>query len=91
MDRSGYIKDYVKRLLGMMVMILVFVLGITLLYFSSLLVGQQEMLKTTDGDILYSDEVKHSDEPATIVVENDENLKIRHIAPLSPVEDVKSL
>ena len=93
MEKSEFIKDSIKRILGMMVMILVFAIGIFVLYFSSLLVGQQEMLKTTGEEfIIYlDDEEEHevmSRTESTTSGEKDDNTGVRVVKPLAPVEGV---
>lgn len=93
MEKTEFIKDSVKRILGMSVMILVFVIGILALYFSSLLIGQQETLKTSEDEfIIYLDEgethKESSETDSPIVVLNDDNLTVREVKPLSPTEGV---
>ena len=94
MEKSEFIKDSVKRILGMMVMILVFVVGILALYFSLLLVGQQETLKTTEDEyIVYLDEGEKQETPSekdgSVVVVNDDSLRVQVVTPLTPTEGVK--
>ena len=94
MEKSEFIKNSVKRILGMMIMILVFTIGILALYFSALLVGQQETLKTTGEEfIIYLDEGGGNEETAktdsAVFVEIDDNLRVQEIKPLTPVEGTK--
>ena len=91
MEKSEFIKDSVKRILGMMVMILIFVIGILALYFSSLLVGQQEELKTSEDEfIIYQDELDEQEESSitdgVVVVLNDDSLSVRVVKPLTSKE-----
>lgn len=93
MEKSEFIKDSIKRILGMMVMILVFAIGIFVLYFSSLLVGQQETLKTNGEEfvLLDGDETpgEATETDGAVVVLNDDNLRMQVIKPLSPTKGVK--
>ena len=91
MGKVDLIKDSIKRIFGMMVMILIFVIGILALHFSTLLVGQQETIKTTGGEELYVTNTQNqSSGPAgSIVMESDEDLRVKQIAPVTPVEEVK--
>ncbi len=78
----------------MSVMILVFVIGILALQFSSLLVGQQETLKTTEDEyIVYLDEGEKQETPSekdgSVVVVNDDSLRVQVVTPLTPTEGVK--
>lgn len=91
MGKAEIIKDSVKGILSMMVMVLIFVIGILVLCFSSLLVGHQEELKTAEGEIIYVDQASShgsSGKGTTIVVENDDDLKVKVIKPISPNESV---
>ena len=93
MEKSEFIKDSVKRILGMMVMILVFTIAILVLCFSSLLVGQQETLKTNGEEfvLLDGDETpgEATETDGAVVVLNDDNLRMQVIKPLSPTKGVK--
>lgn len=88
MDKSDIIKESIKRILSMLVMILIFVIGILAVYFSSLLVGHQETLKTSSGEVISVDQKsthESSGDRTTIVVEKDDNLRVKQITPLSGI------
>ena len=77
----------------MIVMILVFAIGIFALYFSSLLVGQQEALKTTGEEFIINldDEEEHevmSKTESTTSGEIDDDTGVRVVKPLAPVEGI---
>ena len=74
-----------------MILILIFVIAIFAVYFSSLLVGQQEELRTAGGEDLYVTVTNgdSSGSDSTIVVENSDELKVKQITPLSPTEGLK--
>ena len=88
MEKSDLIKESIKSLLSMMILILIFVIAIFAVYFSSLLVGQQEELRTAGGEHLYVTVTNgdSSGSDSTIVVENSDELKVKPITPLSPTE-----
>lgn len=88
MDKSDIIKESIKRILSMLVLILIFVIGILAVCFSSLLVGHQESLKTSSGEFIYLDQNNthgSTGNGTTIVVETDDNLRVKQITPLSPL------
>ena len=88
MEKSDIIKESIKGILSMLVMILIFVIGILAVYFSSLLVGHQETLKTSSGEVIYVDQKstnESSGNGTTIVVEKDDNLRVKQITPLSGI------
>lgn len=92
MGKTEIIKDSVKGIFSMMVMVLIFVIGILVLISSATLVGHQETLKTAEGEIIYLDEEGSSGSTGTrttIVVENDDNLKVKVVQPISPTESVE--
>ena len=91
MEKSDLIKESIKSLLSMMILILIFVIAIFAVYFSSLLVGQQEELRTAGGEDLYVTVTNgdSSGSDSTIVVENSDELKVKQITPLSPTEGLK--
>lgn len=91
MEKSDLIKESIKSLLSMMILILIFVIAIFAVYFSSLLVGQQEELRTAGGEDLYVTATNgdSSGSDSTIVVENSDELKVKQITPLSPTEGLK--
>ena len=91
MEKSDLIKESIKSLLSMMILILIFVIAIFAVYFSSLLVGQQEELRTAGGEDLYVTVTNgdSSGSDSTIVVENSDELKVKPITPLSPTEGLK--
>ena len=94
MEKNEIIKGSIKRILGSMVMILVFTIGLIALQLSLVLVGHQEELKTGDGEfVIYQDEVENQEEPSmadgVIVVVNDDSLSFQVVKPMTPTEGVK--
>ncbi len=91
MGKAELIKESLKKVISMGIMVLIFVIAILALYFSSLLIGHQETLKTSSGEVIYVDNSSDSHEPAggtTIVQERDDNLKVRQVTPVSGISDV---
>ena len=76
----------------MLVTILIFVIGILALYFSSLLIGQQEKLKTTGVEVFYyevEDTHNSSQSGDTIEIQTGNDLRVQEIKPLSPMDGEK--
>jgi len=86
--KSELIKESIKKIISMLIMVLIFVIGILAMYFSSLLIGHQETLKTSSEEVIYvdsSDSHESSGTGTTIVQEKDDNLKVRQITPVSGI------
>lgn len=90
MGKAELIKESLKKVISMGIMVLIFVIAILALYFSSLLIGHQETLKTSSGEVIYVDNSSDSHEQTgtTIVQEKDDNLKIRQVTPVSGISNV---
>ena len=87
MGKSELIKESLKKVISMGIMVLIFVIAILALYFSSILIGHQETLKTSSDELIYVDSIdsyESSGTVTTIVPDNDDNLRVRQITPLSP-------
>lgn len=88
MGKAELIKDSLKKIISMGIVVLIFVIAILSLYFSSILVGHQETLKTSSDEVIYldgSESHESTEGGVTIVQETDDSLRVRQITPLSPM------